>query len=178
MTLNIALTHDLDLGFCDFELCPHPWHWPLIVKVNFWNTCVSGTEGTINMERKGYESIRCYAYYVTMSYDFDLRFWWSICLKKELYHRNKRVDWHWTNSMWVNRMLDPSCDISKTHILDMGRSIDLELKICELDTMSDAYWAYSRATVHGKYIGPAMGRCETVAVSNVLTHECAVRLLN
>ena len=30
--------------------------------------------GLINIERKGYESLACYAYYVAYSYDIDLRF--------------------------------------------------------------------------------------------------------
>ena len=30
-------------------------------------------------------------------------------IKKKLYHRNKRVDWHGTKRMCVDRMLDPSC---------------------------------------------------------------------
>ena len=30
--------------------------------------------GPIDMERKGYDSIGCYTYYVTLSYDFDLGF--------------------------------------------------------------------------------------------------------
>ena len=29
---------------------------------------------------------------------------------KNLYHRNKRVDWHGTKNMWADRMLYPSCD--------------------------------------------------------------------
>ena len=62
---------------CDIELWPHPWPWPWIFKVNFWNSCISGTGEPINMERKGYESIGCYTYYVTLSYDFDLGFWRS-----------------------------------------------------------------------------------------------------
>ena len=37
-----------------------------------------------------------------------------------------------------------------SHILGMGRSIDLELKRCELDTMLDAQWPSSWPTVHGK----------------------------
>ena len=37
-----------------------------------------------------------------------------------------------------------------SHILGMGRSIDLEWKRCELDTMLDAQWASSWSTVHGK----------------------------
>ena len=35
-------------------------------------------------------------------------------------------------------------------IWGMGRSIDLEWKSCELDTMLDAQWACSWATVLGK----------------------------
>ena len=37
--------------------------------------------GPINMEWKGYEAIGCYAYYVTLSYDFDPEFWRSIFKK-------------------------------------------------------------------------------------------------
>ena len=33
-----------------------------------------GMEGPIDMERKGYESIGCYTYFVTLSYDLDLGF--------------------------------------------------------------------------------------------------------
>ena len=59
---------------CDFQLWPHPWPWPLIFKVKFWNSCIPGMGGPINMEWKGYESIGCYIYFVTMSYDLDLGF--------------------------------------------------------------------------------------------------------
>ena len=86
-------------------------------------------------------------------------------IKKKLYHRNKKVDWH--KRMWIHRMLDPSYDFKTftspmtltldfqgknfdSHILGMGRSIDLEWKRCELDTMLDAQWASSWPTVHGK----------------------------
>ena len=70
--------------------------------------CITGTVGLINMEWKGYESIGCYMYYVTMSLTLTLDFHGQIF--KKLYHRNKRVDWHGTKRMWVDRMLDPSCD--------------------------------------------------------------------
>ena len=63
--------------------------------------------GPINMERKGYESIGCYAYFVTLSYDLDLGF--SSQILKLLYLRNGRADWHGTKGMWVDRMLDPHC---------------------------------------------------------------------
>ena len=26
---------------CDFDLWPHPWHWPMIFKVKFWKCCIS-----------------------------------------------------------------------------------------------------------------------------------------
>ena len=91
---------------CDFELWRHPWPWPWIYKVNFLNSCISGMGGPINMEWKGYEAIGLYTYYATLSYDFDLGSWRSDF--KKLYHRNKRVDWQ--KSMWIHRMLDPSCD--------------------------------------------------------------------
>ena len=64
--------------------------------------------------------------------------------------------------------LDFQGQIFNSHILGIGRSIDLEWKRCELDTMLDAQWACSWATVHGKYIGQVMGRRETVTVYNLL----------
>ena len=59
----------------------------------------------------------------------------------------------------------------------MGRSIDLEWKRCELDTMLDVQRACFWPTVHGKYIGQVMGRYEIVTVSNLLAHEWAVHSL-
>ena len=104
------------------------------------------------------------------------------------------MDWHGTKMMWVDRMLDPSCDLKtltspmtltldfqgqnfNCHILGKGRLIDLEWKRCELDTMLDAQWACHWATVHVKKIGQVMGQCETLTVSNLLTHEWAIRSL-
>ena len=59
----------------------------------------------------------------------------------------------------------------------MGRSIDLEWKSCELDTMLDAQWACTWATVHGKYIGQVMSWFDTLTVSHLLAHEWAIRSL-
>ena len=90
----------------------------------------------------------------------------------------------------VNWMVDPSYDFKlwphpwpwpcifkvkffNSRILGMGRSIDLESKRCELD----AQWACSWATVHGKYIGQVMGRCESFTVSKLMAHEWAVHVL-
>ena len=46
--------------------------------------------------------------------------------------------------------LDFQGQIFNIHIWGMGRSIDLEWNRCELDTMLDAQWACTWATVHGK----------------------------
>ena len=59
----------------------------------------------------------------------------------------------------------------------MGRSIDLEWKRCELDTMLNTQWACSWDTVRGKYIGQVMDRYETATVPNLLAHEWAVHSL-
>ena len=93
---------------CHFELRLHPWPWPWIFRVNFLNSCISRMGGRINMEQKGYEWIGCFTNYVILSYDFDLGFWRPNF--KKLYHSNKRVDWHGTKRMGVDRMLDLSCD--------------------------------------------------------------------
>ena len=83
---------------CDFVL------WPWIFKVSFWNSCISGMGGPINIEWKGYESIGCYntmwPWAMTLTFDFEGQ------ILKKLYHRNKRVDWHGTKRMWVSIMLD------------------------------------------------------------------------
>ena len=64
-----------------------------------------------------------------------------------------------------------------SHILGMGRLIDLEWNRCELDTMLDGQGACSWATVHGKHIGQVIGRCETLTVSNLLAHKWAIHSL-
>ena len=73
--------------------------------------------------------------------------------------------------------LDFQGQIFDSHILGMGRSIGLEWKRYELDTMLDAQWACSWTTVHGQYIGQVMDGCETVTVSNLLAHEWVVHSL-
>ena len=67
---------------------------------------------------------------------------------KMLYLRNGRADWHGTEGMWVDRMLDPHCDFElwphpwpwplifkvkfwKCCISRMGGPIDMERKGCE-----------------------------------------------
>ena len=51
-----------------------PMTWPWIFKVKFWNSCIPGIGGPIDMEWKGYESIGCYTYIVTLNYELDLGF--------------------------------------------------------------------------------------------------------
>ena len=46
--------------------------------------------------------------------------------------------------------MDIQGHIIDSHILGMGRSIDLKWKRCEWDTMLDAQWACSWAMVYGK----------------------------
>ena len=73
---------------CDFQLWPHLWPWPWIFNVKFWNNCIPGMGEPIDMERKGYESIRCYTYFVTLSCDLELWPWpwifkvklWKCCI--------------------------------------------------------------------------------------------------
>ena len=50
----------------------------------------------------------------------------------------------------MNLTLDFQGQIFDSHILVMGRPIDLEWKRCELDTMLDAQWSSSWPTVPGK----------------------------
>ena len=93
---------------CDFQLWPHLWPRPWIFDVKFWNSCIPWMGGLIDMERKGYESIGCYPYFVTLSYDLDLDFQGQTL--KMLYLRNGRANWHGTKGMWVDGMLDSHCD--------------------------------------------------------------------
>ena len=67
--------------------------------------------------------------------------------------------------------LDFQGQVFSSHILGMGTSIDMEWKIWELDSMLGIQWACSWATVHGKYIGQVMGRCETVTAYEWVVHS-------
>ena len=113
------------------------------------NSCISGTRGP-NMERKGYESIGCYTYYVTLSYDFDLGFWRSNFQKISIIGIRGWIDMEpkgcesLTSPMTLT--LDFQGQIFDDHILGMGRSIGLEWSRCELDTMLYAQWACSWAS--------------------------------
>ena len=51
---------------------------PMTLTLDFqcqiWNSCIPWMGGSIDMDWKGYESIGCYTYSVTLSYDRDLGF--------------------------------------------------------------------------------------------------------
>ena len=144
---------------CDFQFTPHPWPWPWIFKVKFWKCCISGMGGSIDMERKGCETIGSYTHFVTF-------FTSTMALTLDL--RNGMADWHgmkgmwltltqgqilavsqgrltWTKGMWVDRMLEPTlwlCSTMtltldfqgkfwKSRIAGMGWPIEMERKGCE-----------------------------------------------
>ena len=70
----VRISHPL----CHFLLWPQPWPWPWIFKVKFWKSRISGMGWSIDMERKGCESIECLTYVVTfnihLTHDLDLGF--------------------------------------------------------------------------------------------------------
>ena len=131
VTLNFALTHNLDLGFSrsNFEKDVHQqwdWHgskgmwadrmldslcnlelclWPCIFKIKFWKSRIPEIGWTIDMERKGCESIGSRTYYATLSYDLDLKFSRSNFEKP---YPSSGMD---MNGMWVNRKSEPLCDL-------------------------------------------------------------------
>ena len=55
--------------YCDLELWPHLWPWPLNFKVKFWKSRNSAMGCQIDMEQKGCESIGCRTHIVTLNFD-------------------------------------------------------------------------------------------------------------
>ena len=92
----------------------HQGHFTLTLdfQVKFWKCCISGIGCLIDMKRKGCELIGCLTHIVTLKCDLNL-----------------------TSPMTLT--LDFQGQNFDRHILGMGRSIDLEWKRCELDTMVD-----------------------------------------
>ena len=54
--------------------------------------------GPLDMEQKGYESIGCYTYFMTLTLDFQGQ------TLEILYLRNGKANWHRTKVVWVDRM--------------------------------------------------------------------------
>ena len=84
--LTFGLTHDLDLG---------------CFMVKFWNSCISGIVGRIDVKWKGSELKRYWADYVlcTLITPMTLTLEFQGQSLKLPYLRNGMVDWHWTKRM-------------------------------------------------------------------------------
>ena len=85
------------------------WLRPWILKVKFWKSSIIGIRGWIEMEPKGCESIGCWTQVMTLNFDLT-----------------HDLDLGFSRSNF------------NSHILWVGRPIDLEWKRCELDTILDA----------------------------------------
>ena len=132
--------------------------------VKFWKSHNWGMGCPIDMERKGCESTECRTHVVTINfditYDIDLEFSMSnfeIAVSQECDGRltwNERDNsgygviptlWHGAMTLTLTSPMTLTLDfldqIFNSHIWGMGRSIDLEWKRCELDTMLYAQWA-------------------------------------
>ena len=124
------------------------WLWLWILKVKFKKkSSIIGIRGWIDMETKWCELIGCWTQVVTLNFDLTHDLDIRFFKAKLLI----AIFYEW-----------------KVDWLGMK---------CELDKMLDTQRTCSCATVHGKYIGQVMGRCETVTVSNLLAHEWAVHSL-
>ena len=79
----------------------------------FWNSRISAMAVLIDVEWKGYESVRCWSRYVTLTFDLthdlDLEFSRSDFLNSHI--KNGRASWHTMKWVWVDRVLDPVCDL-------------------------------------------------------------------
>ena len=146
-------------------------------------------ERSIDMKRKGCKSIGCYTHFVTFNFDLNHDKFWKSHISG--------IGWPFDmeqKGCELNRMLDPCCDFQlwpypspwpwifevkywNCCISGMGGLIHFEWKGCELYTMLDAQWDWPLATTHGKSIGQVMGQCETLTVSNLLSHKWAIRSL-
>ena len=109
-------------SLCDFQLWPQPWPWTWIFKIKFWKS-ISGMGWSIDLERKGCQSIECWTHVVTFNFDLT-----SMTLTLDFQGK------YW------------NCCISG---MDDG-STHLEWKGCELDMMLDAQCDWPWVTVLGK----------------------------
>ena len=76
---------------CDFHLWSHPWHWPWIFKVKYWNCCTSGIVGSTHLEWKGCEL------------DYDV----GCTMELTLGHGAWQIDWPSNGSMWNSYSFQP-----------------------------------------------------------------------
>ena len=96
-------------GLCDFQLWPCPW----IFKVKIRESCIPGLGWPIDMELRWCELIGTLTHFVTLNFDFthDLDLGFSRSNLKKVYLRNQRFKWHGIKGIWVDRMLNPLCDL-------------------------------------------------------------------
>ena len=72
---------------------------------------ITGIGWSINMELKGYELIGSGTHFLPLNFILSLYLEFLRSNLKKLYFRNGGVNWHGTNGMWVDRMLDILCDL-------------------------------------------------------------------
>ena len=97
VTLNVHFTHDLDLRFSRF---------------NFENAVSQEWEGRLTWNERDLSRqnvgpmlwLSMFTSSMTLILDFQGQ------IMKKSYLRNGMADWHGTNGMWVDRMLDSHCD--------------------------------------------------------------------
>ena len=108
----------------------------------------------IDMERKGYELIRCYTYFVTLSYDFDLGF--SRSNSENAVSKEWRVQLTWKQMDVSDTMLDSHCDLELwPHSWPFFSSVLINLWSCftEFPSFPDL-WLFEQFPISGQ---PALG---------------------
>ena len=123
----------MSIPLCDLEL----WSWPWTFKVKLWNSRIPRMGGSIDMGRKGCESIGCWTHYVTLIFNLThdlgfgfLRLNFQIAIAQ---------DWEsqltWNGRVWVRYDVG---SIMQTLTCNMGLPVQ---------------WA----TAHTKYTSQVMG---------------------
>ena len=146
----------LDAGLCDLDFSTHlcPWLW--IFKVKISNSCIVVYQEWVVwlmwnkkvVKQKGSKLIRYRSNYLISTFDHthDLDCGFSMPIFEFTIYQEWEVwDWHGMNGMWVNRMLNPLCDI-KFFFLTSAISLTLDFRILYLcmKTTSDT------VLVHGE----------------------------
>ena len=87
------------VNFITFAFDHPPWSWPWIFKVKYWNSCISGMGGLIDVEWKRSKWIGCWADYMTLTFDhtlyLDLGLSRSIAVPQQWEGR-----WKWNKRPW------------------------------------------------------------------------------
>ena len=103
MWIDRMLLHPL----CDFQCSPHPWPWPCIFKIKFWKCHISGMGWPIDMELKGWESMKCWTHAVTF----------NVHLTHDLYLRFSRSNFENAVSQeWEGRLTWNERDVSRQNV--------------------------------------------------------------